>query len=446
MFISKNHLPRRTFLRGVGVTLALPLLDSMIPAQTPLSKTAAKPFQRLGFVYVPHGMIMAQFTPIQEGSNFKLTRILTPLDPVKESLTIVSGLHNYAADSNGDGGADHARSPSTWLTAVHPKKTEGEDVRAATTIDQMAAQKISQDTVFPSLEVATEDTTGLVGACDSGYSCTYINTISWRTPTTPNPMEINPRVVFDRLFGEGSTAEERLSRMQEDRSILDGVTQKLNKLQGKLGASDKTRVSEYVENIREIERRIQLSQKRNSSLPNLPESPVGVPDSYDEHVKLLFDLQALAYQADLTRVSTFMMARELSSRSYPWVGVPDPHHSTSHHQNDPVKIEKLAKIQSYHLSLLSYFLQKLKNTPDGDGSLLDHSLIMYGSCMSNSNAHDHGPLPVVLAGGAAGNMKGYRHLKYQDGTRYGNLLVSVLDKVNVHLDNVGDSNQRLAGL
>jgi len=329
------------------------------------------------------------------------------------------------------------------LTGIHAKKTEGEDVRAGTTVDQMAAQQIGQDTVFPSLEVATEDTTGLVGACDSGYSCTYINTISWRNPTTPNPMEINPRVVFDRLFGEGATREEREARMQEDRSILDAVTGKLGKLQAKLSSSDRQKVSEYTENVREIERRIQLSEKRTESIPGLPDSPVGVPESYDEHVKLLFDLTALAYQTDLTRVSTFMMARELSSRSYPWIGVPDPHHNTSHHQNDPIKIEKLVKIQSYHLSLFGYFLNKLKNTPDGQGNLLDHSLFLYGSCMSNSNAHDHAPLPVVVVGGAAGRMQGHRHIKNPENTPMSNLLATLLDKVDVHVDKVGDSNGRI---
>jgi len=444
MFITKDHLHRRTFLRGLGVTMALPLLDSMVPAQTPLSKTAANPTRRLGFVYVPHGMIMAQFTPVKEGFGFKPTRILTPLTEVIDNVVIVSGLAHRQAEAQGDGGADHARSPSTWLTGVHAKKTEGEDVRAATTVDQMAAQQIGQDTVFPSLEVAIEDTTGLVGACDSGYSCTYINTISWRNPTTPNPMEINPRVVFDRLFGEGANTEERIARMEDDKSILDGVTGKLSKLRSKLGVSDQRKVNEYTENVREIERRIQLSEKRSGSLEGLPDSPVGIPESYDEHAKLLFDLQALAYQTDLTRVSTFMMARELSSRSYPWIGVPDPHHNTSHHQNDPVKIEKLVKIQSYHMSLLGYFLNKLKNTQDGQGSLLDHSLIMYGSCMSNSNAHDHAPLPVVVAGGAAGRVKGHRHIKNPESTPMSNLLFSLLEKMDVRVDKVGDSNGSIA--
>jgi len=443
MFISKKHLQRRTFLKGAGVSLALPLLDSMVPAQTPLDKTAAKITRRMGFVYVPHGMVMAQFTPVREGANFKLTRILQPLEPFKENIVVVTGLHHKSAYSAGEGGDDHGRSPSTWLTGVHPKMTEGEDVRAGTTIDQMAAERISQDTIFPSLEVATEDTTGLVGACAVGYSCTYINTISWRNPTTPNPMEINPRVLFDRLVGEGRDANERMARMQQDRSILDRVTNKVNRLKGALGPGDQLRFDEYLENIREIERRIQLAEKQNNSRVGLPDSPAGIPDSWDEHVKLLFDLQALAFQADMTRVSTFMMARELSSRSYPWIGVPDPHHATSHHQNDPEKLEKNAKIQTYHLSLFGYFLNKLKNTQDGQGNLLDHSLLLYGSCMSNSNVHDHGPLPVVVAGGAGGNLRGWRHLKYPDQTPMSNLLLSLLEKAEVRVDSVGDSTGRL---
>jgi hypothetical protein len=444
MFITKKHLPRRTFLRGVGVTMALPFLDSMVQAQTPLSRTAANPTRRLGFVYVPHGMIMGRFTPVEEGFGFRTTRILEPLQDVMDSVVIVSGTAHGMAEPQGDGHADHGRSPSTWLTGVHAKRTEGADVYNGTTADQTAALYMGQDTVFPSIELAVEDSTGLIGACDAGFSCTYMNTISWRNPSTPNPMEINPRVVFDRLFGEGATAEERTARMAGDESILDGLIGSLNKLQSRIGASDRRRIGEYVENVREIERRIQLSEKRSGSVLGLPDEPVGVPDSYDEHVKLLFDLQVLAYQTDLTRVSTFMMAREVSQRTYPWIGVNDPHHSTSHHQNDPVKIEKLVKIQTYHMSLLGYFLNKLKSTQDGQGSLLDHSLILYGSCMCNSNVHDHAPLPTVVAGGAAGRVKGHRHIKTPDRTPMSNLLVAMLDKMDVHVEKLGDSNGSIA--
>jgi hypothetical protein len=441
--VTRKHMPRRTFLMGVGATLALPLLDSMVPALTAQSKTAANAFSRLGFVYIPHGAVMDKWTPKGVGNTFELSPVLTPLAPYRERILVTSGLAHKQADSLGDGGADHARSSATWLNGVHPKRTEGEDVRAGTTIDQIAAQKIGQDTRFPSLEIATEDMTGLVGACDTGYSCTYMNTISWRTPTMPLPMEINPRVVFDRLFGDGGSPAQRLARMEEDRSILDEIAKQIPRLQSELGAHDRTRVSEYLDNIREIERRIQLSEKQSAGNFEVPDAPVGVPDSFDEHVKLMFDLMALAYQADITRVFTFMMARELSQRSYPQIGVPDPHHATSHHQNDPEKLAKLVKIQNYHVTMLAHFLDKLKSTPDGDGSLLDHSMILYGSCMSNSNVHNHSPLPILVAGGGAGNLKGGRHLQYPEGTPMSNLLVGMLDKAGVQEHSVGDSTGAL---
>jgi hypothetical protein len=446
MLITKKHLSRRTVLRGVGVTVALPLLDSMIPAQTPLAKTAAKPPRRLGFVYIPHGAIMDKWTPAGEGAAFEMPPILTPLGPFRDRLNIVTGLAHHQADSLGDGGADHARSSATWLNGVHPKKTEGEDVRAAVTIDQLAARKIGQDTPFPSLEVGTEDFSGLVGACDAGYSCAYMNTISWRTPTAPLPMEINPRMVFERLFGEPGTSSERLARAEEDISVLDAITVQMNRLKGGLGSRDRIRVNEYLENIREIERRIRKAETMNTENAALPPAPVGIPESYEEHVRLMFDLLALAYQADMTRVFTFMLARELSQRTYPQVGVNDPHHATSHHLDDPAKIEKLIKIQTYHATLFAHFLEKLRSTPDGEGSLLDHSMTLYGSCMSNSNLHSHNPLPTLLVGGAAGQLAGGRHLKYQDRTPMANLLLNILDRVDIHLDSIGDSTGRLAGV
>ncbi len=445
-FITKKHLPRRTFLKGAGVTLALPLLDSMVPALTAQSQTAAKPLMRLGFVYVPHGAVMSEWTPAKEGIGLELSPVLKPLEPVRDRVVVVSGLAHHQADSLGDGGADHARSCPAFLTGVHPKRTEGEDVRAGVTIDQIAAQKIGQDTQFPSLEVATEDMTGLVGACDTGYSCTYMNTISWRTETTPNPMEINPRMVFERLFGEGGTAAEQLEHLREDRSILDAITHQVKGLDARLGPRDRTRMGEYLDSVREIERRIQRASKQTGAQLTVPEAPVGVPDSWDEHVKLLFDLMALSYQGDMTRIFTFMVAREVSQRTYPQIGVPDPHHATSHHQDNPEKLAKLVKIQNYHISLLSYFLQKLRAIPDGDGSLLDHSLIVYGSSMSNSNIHNHSPLPVLVAGGAAGRVQGDRHLKYPENTPMANLLVSVLNKAGIEQDKVGDSTGPLREL
>lgn len=445
MFLEKKHLPRRTFLRGVGVTLGLPLLDSMIPAGNLYASTAAKPQIRLGLCYIPHGAVMSAWTPAAEGANFELTRILAPLKPVKDTVVVVSGLaQKNAGGIPGDTGGDHGRSPSVFLNGVRPRRTEGEDVRAGTTIDQIAAERIGQDTPLPSLEMATEDMTGLIGACDVGFSCTYTNTISWKTPTTPLPMEINPRVVFDRLFGDGSNAAERQLRIQRERSILDTVTAEVNHLQKNLGANDRGKVSEYLDNVREIERRIQLAEKQNSSNLTLPAEPIGIPDDHEVHSKLMFDLMAIAFQADITRISTFMMAREVSYRTFPQIGVPDPFHATSHHQDLPEKIEKLTKINTYHVYLINYFLEKLKSIKEGDGTLLDNSLILFGSCMSNPNVHNHSPLPVFLAGGAAGRMKGGRHLKYPENTPMADLLMTILDKTGVHQEDLGDGTKILS--
>jgi hypothetical protein len=440
MFVTKKHLPRRTFLRGMGVTLALPLLDSMVPAQTILKKTAANPTPRLGFVYVPHGAIMDQWTPAADGADFEFTRILKPLEPFRDRLNIVTGLGHRAADST----AVHSLSPTTWLSGVRPKPTQGVDAYAGITADQIAAQHIGQDTMLPSLELATEDHSGLLGACDRDYGCIYMNTLSWRTHTTPLPMEINPRKVFERMFGEGGDAAERLARTQEDRSILDEITAETADLQRSLGPRDRATVSDYLESVREIERRVQRagSQQENSDLA-LPAAPVGIPFSFEEHIKLMYDLLALAYRANVTRVFTFMVAREVSNRTYPQIGVPDGHHATSHHQNRPDKIEKLVKIQLYHVTLFSQFLAKLQNTPDGDGSLLDHSVILYGSNMSNSNLHNHFPLPTLVLGGGAGRLKGGRHLRYPDHTPMANLLLTCLDKAGVEMGSIGDSTGRL---
>jgi hypothetical protein len=442
--VTKKHLSRRTMLQGLGVAISLPLLDSMVPALTAQSKTAANVVPRVGFVYVPHGAVMDKWTPVGTGADFELGPILSPLAKHRNDVIVLSNLCHRQAEALGDGGADHARSSSTWLNGVHAKKTEGEDVRAGTTIDQLAAQKIGQETRFPSLELGTEDMTGLIGACDVGYSCAYMNTISWSNPTTPLPMEINPRVVFERLFGEGGTLPERLARMDEDQSILDQITSSVPRLQKGLGARDRTRMNEYLENIREIERRLQIAEKQAGAQIAVPNAPVGVPDSYEEHVALMYDMLALACQSDMTRVFTFMMARELSQRSYPQVGVADPHHATSHHQDNPEKLAKLVKIQNYHLTLFAKFLDKLKATPDGDGNLLDHTMLLYGSCMSNSNLHNHNPLPTLLAGGGAGQLRGGRHLKYPENTPMSNLLLSVLNKVGVPAEKIGDSTGPLA--
>jgi hypothetical protein len=437
MLVTKKHLPRRTFLRGLmGTSVALPLLDAMVPALSAATTTAPK--TRMGFVYVPHGAVMDKWTPATEGANFEFTQILKPLEPFRDRLTIVTGLANKAAESQGDGGGDHARSAPSYLSGIHPLRTEGENVRAGTTIDQFAAQRISQDTPLPSLELGIEDT-GLVGVCDVGYSCAYMNSIAWRTPTQPLPMEINPRVVFERLFGDGSNATERLARKQEDRSILDSITGEVSHLETGLGQGDRTRIGDYLDNVREIERRIQMAEKRASLNVNVPETPIGVPESFEEHAKLMFELQVLAYQAEITRVSTFMIARDLSQRTFPQIGVPEPHHSVSHHGNNPVMIAKLAKINNYHVTLLAYFLDRLRSTHDGDGNLLDHSIILYGSSMSNPNEHNHFPLPLLVAGGGCGKVQGNRHLKFPERTSMSNLLLAMIEKVGVERPTLGDS-------
>ena len=443
MFITKKSLPRRTFLRGVGATLALPLLDSMIPARTLLAQTAAKPLPRLGFVYVPHGAIYDKWTPATMGAGFEFTPILKPLEPFRDYVNVVSGLGHRAADTT----AVHSLSPTTWLSGVRPKATQGVDAFAGVTADQIAAQAIGQDNPLPSMELATEDHSGLIGSCDRDYGCIYMNTLSWRTPETPLPMEINPRKVFERMFGQGGSPTERLARIQEDRSILDAITKEAASLQLQLGASDRQTMNQYLENVREIERRIQRAEKSQGDADlQLPARPAGVPFDFEEHVALMYELMALSYQANITRVITFMVSREVSNRTYTQVGVTDGHHAISHHQNRAEKMAKNVLIQTFNVNQFKGFLEKLKSMPDGDGSLLDHTLLLYGSNMSNSNAHDHFPLPNLVVGGAAGKMKGGRHLKYEDRTPMTNLLVTMLDKVGVQQEKLGDSTGTLENL
>jgi hypothetical protein len=447
IFVSKKHIARRSFLRGAGVTLALPLLDSMVPAFTALAQSAAAPRLRLGFCFMPHGAVMANWTPTAEGA-LELSPILAPLEPYKNNVVVLSNFAHAMAGPQGpgDNGGDHTRCPAVFLNGVHPKRTDGADIRAGVTIDQIAAEKIGQDTLLPSLELAIEDYSGLVGSCDVGFSCTYMNTISWRTPTAPMPMEINPRVVFDRMFGDGATAEERRRRIDTQRSILDAVSDQVRRLQGGLGSSDRNRVAEYLDTVREIERRIALSEKQASQNLDVPASPRGVPDDFVEHTKLMFDLMTIAYQANITRITTFMMAREVSYRTFPMLGISEAFHPASHHQNNPERLAQLTRIQAFHVGLWSYWLEKLRTTPDGDGTLLDHSLILYGGAMSNSNVHNHAPLPIVVAGGANGTMKGGRHLKYAENTPMANLLLTILEKAGVHQDGVGDSTGMLTEL
>jgi len=443
-FITKRSLSRRTVLRGLGATIALPLLDGMVPALTAAAKTAAKPIPRLGCIYVPNGMEMRMWTPKTEGAGYALSPILEPLKPFYDQSVVMSGLADrVAVPQPGEGIGDHARASSTWLTGVHVKKTEGPDIRAGVSMDQIAAQFLGKETQLASLELAL-DSVEVLGACDAGYSCAYANTISWRTATTPLPMENDPRAVFERLFGANNStdAATRLARIKQEKTILDVVTQEIGSLSRSLGSNDRQRLSEYLEAVRDVERRIQTAEAQHDRELPVLDQPQGIPDSFEKHIQLMYDLMALAYQADLTRVSTFMISREVSSRSYPQIGVPDGHHACSHHQNDPVKLEKLAKINSYHVKQFAYFLEKLRNTPDGDGSLLDHSLFVYGSGISDGNIHFHLDLPMLLVGGA-GQIKGGRHLRYKNDTPISNLYVSVLDKLGVRTEQFGDSTGKL---
>jgi hypothetical protein len=446
MIITKMSLPRRTFLRGMGAAVALPLLDAMVPALSAQSRTAAAPVRRLGFVYIPNGAIMDQWTPAAEGKTFDLPPILKPLEAYRDRLTVVSNLDSRPAEAvEGEGSGDHARASAVWLSGVHPKRTEGADLRGGKTIDQMAADVLGRDTQLRSLEIAAEDFTA-VGGCDIGYSCSYVNTLSWRTPTTPLPMQTDPRVVFERLFGEALGAEQRRRQLTQDQSILDAIVGQVGQLQKRLGPADTARVNEYLDSVREVERRVQRMEAQVGARIDVPSMPVGVPELYDDHVKLMYDLLALAFQADVTRVGTFMLAREASTRTYNHIGVPDPHHAISHHGNAPDKIEKHTKINTYHVSLFNHFLDRLRSTRDGDGTLLDHALILYGGCISNGNLHTHGPLPTLLAGGACGRLTGGRHIRFAADTPMTNLLVSILEKVGVEADRIGDSTGALVGL
>jgi len=434
MFIFKKHLSRRTFLRGTGVTVALPLLDAMVPAWTALAQTAAAPKPRLGFCYLPHGAIMTQWTPAAEGP-LELRPILKPLEPFKQQVTIVSGLENRPAIAP----PVHALTPGTWLSCVPPR--ESQEPFGGVTIDQMAAARIGQDTPFPSLEIAAEARGG-GGACERNYGCAFGSTISFRTPTMPLPMEGDPRKLFERLFGVGDTPAERQAIAKQSSSILDLITQDGADLARRLDAQDRATLDDYLGSVREIERRMQKMDEQDLSTLPLPEVPIGA--SFDQRLTLMFDMLALAFQANLTRVFTFMMAAEATNLTYTHIGISDAFHPLSHHQNDQSKIERLVKIQTYHAQAFAKFLAKLAKMPDGDGSMLDHAILMYGGNMSNSNAHDHFPLPVLLAGGGCGKVKGNQHLRYPDRTPLANLLATVLDRAGVAVDHVGDSTKTLS--
>ncbi len=437
MFITNLSLPRRTFLRGMGAMVALPFLEAMTPALSARAGSSSTAPKRFGAIYVPHGSTHDQWVPRAVGTGFEFTPILKPVEPFRDSLVVVSNLDGPLEPAGGGG---HAISPSSYLSGVRPKVSQGTDLYNGTTIDQVIAAKIGQETSLPSLELGIEDASRFVGACEAFYSCAYVNNISWRTPTMPLPTEINPRVVFERLFGAPGTAERRRTRTQEDRSILDSIADGTASLQRGLGSRDRVRLGDYLDNIREIERRIQRSEQHSERELNVPAAPAGVPDTFEEHASLLFDLVAVAYQADITRVFTFMLARDFSGQTFPASGVSDPFHALSHHQNKPEKLMRFAQINRYHYQLLARFLEKLRSTSDGDGSLLDHSLIFYGSGMGDPNVHGHAQLPLVVAGGG---LRGGRHLSHPKETPLGNLLLSLASAFGIESDHFGDSTGRV---
>ena len=449
MIITKTHLPRRTFLRGVGATLALPLLDGMVPALSPLRASAAAPVKRLGVVYVPNGIVMNQWTPETTGSGFAMQPVMQPFEPFRDRLTVLSGLANKHGDAlPGEGAGDHARAAGAFLTGVHPKKTAGADIRAGVSMDQIAAREFARETQLASLELSLDSKEPL-GACDPGYSCVYANTLNWLGETTPLPMENNPRVVFERLFGGSGTtdAAARRARMREDGTILDAVAGKLARLRAGLGGRDRAKLDEYTEAIRDVERRIHLAERQGlTDLSVAMEQPPGIPGTFREHARLMFDLQVLAYQADLTRVITFMVAHETSNRAYPEIDVSDAHHPLSHHGGDTDKIAKLIDVNIFHAEQFAYYLDRLARTEDGDGSLLDQAMILYGAGMSNGNTHNHHKLPIAVAGGGAGSLKGNRHFSYDDDPPVTNLFLSLLAKLGVPQESFGDSTGELKEL
>ena len=447
MIVTKKALPRRTVLRGLGATLALPFLDAMVPALSATAQTAASPVPRLGFIYAPNGMYLPNFHPAgQGGKAFALSPILKPLEPFRDQLVVVSGLSNYGVVSPNEGGGVHTRAHGGWLNGVLPKRTEGADLQAGKTVDQYAADVLGASTSLRSLELTTE-TNYQVGNCENGYSCAYLNSTSWRTDVTPLPHERDPRVVFQRMFGDGGSLEARLTQMRTDRSILDSVTDSIGRLRRRLGLTDQVMVDDYLQAVREVERRIQRAEETNASTP-LPEfdQPAGVPEEYDAHVRLLFDLLVLGYQADVTRVSCTQLARELSGRTYPGVGVPEGHHTVSHHQLDPHNIEQYTKINVHHMTLFAELVAKMRATPDGDGTLLDHTILLYGTGMGDGDHHTPYNLPVTLVGGGCGELEGGRHLTYALHTPFMNLGLSLLDKVGAQVDQISDSTGRLKDL
>lgn len=441
MIITKKALPRRTFLRGLQATLALPLLDAMIPAATALARTPARPISRLGYVFIPMGCDHARWTPKGQGRLAELSPSLGPLESVRDQLTVIT---NLELENSYPG--THDTSNSGFLSAAFAKHTESSDYHLGITADQIAAKHIGQETQLPSLELSM-DLDPLAGVCNNGYACVYQNCLSWSSPTTPLPSEAHPRIVFERLFGEGGTPEERQAALRSRASLLDSFSDDIAQLRGVLATADRVRVDQYLDSIREVERQIQRAETAAAGNPDPDlDRPMGVPAAFADHARLMFDLQLLALQGDITRVVTFQLTRELNNRTYPEIGVPDPHHPTSHHGNDPEKLAKIAKINTFHVSLFAEFLEKLKATPDGNGSLLDSTVYLYGSGIGNPSLHDHENLPILVAGGAANGLKGGQHIRYTEQTPLANLHLTLLDRAGVHLDVFADSNGKVEDL
>lgn len=437
-FVTKKTISRRTMLRGAGTAVALPLLDAMLPAFARAASTA--PVRRFGVVYHPNGVIYDEWLPKGAGAEYELSPTLKGLEPFKDKVIVVTGLASDQAEALGDGGGDHSRACGSYLTGVHVKKSDS-NVENAVSMDQIAAKAFESETQLSSLQM-TADENSLLGSCDLGYSCAYSSTLSWLTPTLPLMAENNPRVLFERMFGSSDSTDARVraARLRQDKSLLDSVNDRVNQLQHKLGTADNRKVDDYLASLRDVERRIQKAEEQGSKeLPDVVQ-PAGIPDKFEDHVRLLYDLQLLAYQSDLTRVITFMYGREQTGRPYPQIGVPEPHHPITHHQGDPVKMEKCTRIQRYHIKLFAEYVEKLRSTPDGGGSLLDHTILLFGSGISNSDRHTHGPLPTFLVGGGSGTLKGGRHLVYPEHTPLTNLQLTLLNKLGVPAEKLGDSN------
>ena len=446
MFIRKLHMPRRTVLRGLGATLALPLLDSMVPALTALSRTAAAPIRRLGVFYVPNGMSMPYWSPPQVGPLTELPPTLRSLAGLEERVLMCGALDDEAANLV-TGGGDHARSAGTFLTCVPFKLTTGADVYASVSMDQIAARELAKETQLASIELGIESN-AMLGSCDAGASCAYTNTVAWRTPTTPLPVENDPRAVFERLFGTSGSTDPaaRLARMRKDRSVLDAVNEELSDLEREIGPGDRLKLDEYLSAVRDAERRIEMAERQNTRELPLVDQPIGTPNDYAEHAKLMMDLLALAYQTDLTRISTFMLAREVSARAYPEIGVSDSHHPLSHHQDKPANLERLHKVNEYHFRQFAHLVRKLAATPEGDGTMLDSTLLLYGTGISDSNTHFHDDLPVALIAGKNTGVTGGRYVRYPRGTPIANLYITILDKMGFPLEKFGDSTGMLKDL